>query len=95
MATKKTAPAATQENVVNGQTETKASKKGAKEVTGYEEWRCEIKLSGEGNKVKKEVEKVKILRKNVKITDEEAETLNSGAKDSPRQDYVIMYFKPE
>jgi hypothetical protein len=65
------------------------------EVVGFEEWRCEVKVSGEGNNVRKEVEKVKRLRANVKITDEEAETLNRGAKDSPRTDYVIMYFKPE
>ena len=63
-----------------------------KKAVGFEEWRCEIKLKGDG---KKEVEKVKRLRASVKITDEEAETLNRGAKDSPRQDFVIMYFKPE
>lgn len=75
------------------QKNTSATKQEVSETTsdlkkvGYEEWRCEIKG--------KEVEKVKRLRANVKITDEEAETLNHGAKDSPRQDYVIMYFKPE
>jgi hypothetical protein len=83
------APAVTQDNVTE-----EVQPKG-KKVTGYEEWRCEIKLEGEGDKKKKVVEKVKRLRENVKITDTEAETLNRGAKDSPRQDYVIMYFKPE
>lgn len=86
--------AATQDNVADELSENSTGKK-AKKVTGYEEWRCEIKQSGEGDKKKKEIEKVKRLRENVKITDEEAETLNRGAKDSPRQDFVIMYFKPE
>jgi hypothetical protein len=96
---KKNAPAAAQEDVATDEQksagETVPAKKGQKKATGYEEWRCEIKLSGSGNEVQKQVEKVKRLRENVKITDEEAETLNRGAKDSPRQDFVIMYFKPE
>ncbi len=58
----------------------------------YEEWRCEIKLD---EKNQRTVEKIKRLRAVVKISDEEADTLNHGAKDSPRTDYVIMYFKPE
>lgn len=89
MAKAKNTPA-TQEGGVGEETTSKGKK-----VTGYEEWRCEIKISGEKDNIKKDVEKVKRLRTNVKITDEEAETLNHGAKDSPRQDYVIMYFKPE
>lgn len=89
---KKTTPASAQENAAPEAQAPEIGKKGSKKVTGYEEWRCEIKYKGEGEK---EVEKVKRLRENVKITDEEAEVLNRGAKDSPRQDYIIMYFKPE
>lgn len=58
----------------------------------YEEWRCEIKV---GEDKKRTAEKVKLMRPKVKISDEEAETLNNGALNSPRQDYVLMYFKPE
>ncbi len=74
--------------------EVREEKPAKSKVTGYQEWRCEIKVSQDENgKIHKEVEKVKILRPNVKITEEEAEVLNRSAKDSPRQDYVIMYFK--
>lgn len=66
-------------------------KKKAVEAVGYQEWRCEIKVE-DG---KRRAEKVKLLRPCVKITDDEAETLNNGALNSPRQDYVLMYFKPE
>jgi len=62
----------------------------------YEEWRCEIKLIVEDGKTADRIpEKVKLVRKCVKISDEEAETLNYGALHTPRQDYVLMYFKPE
>jgi hypothetical protein len=59
-----------------------------KEVTGvgYEEWRMEWQ-SGQ-------VQKLKKLRTNVKITEGEAETLNAGAA-SPGSVNPIMYFKPE
>jgi hypothetical protein len=55
----------------------------------YEEWRMEKKIVG------KEVvmEKLKKLRDCVKISDEEAEVLNEGAK-SPSSINPIMYFKP-
>lgn len=73
-----------------------AKAKVVKEVPGYEEWRCEIKLTVvEGKVTHREAEKVKKLRPCVKITEEEAETLNNGALHSPRQDFVLMYFKPE
>jgi hypothetical protein len=68
-----------------------------KPVVGYEEWRCEIKVDrdGDGKIINRKAEKVKLLRPNVKITEQEADTLNNGALHSPRQDYVLMYFKPE
>lgn len=71
---------------------------GKKATTGshHEEWRCEIKLTTQDGKVTgRAAEKVKMLRPCVKISDEEADTLNHGALHSPRQDYVLMYFKPE
>jgi len=63
----------------------------------FEEWRCEIKIetNGDGKVTDRKAEKVKRLRPRVVITEEEAETLNTGALHSPRQDYVVMYFKPE
>jgi hypothetical protein len=95
-------------SIVDGQTERATEKQPVKqpgktpvkvkEVTGvgYEEWRCEIKLTViDGKVTKREAEKVKKLRPCVKITDEEAETLNYGALHTPRQDFVLMYFKPE
>lgn len=69
----------------------KSIQKKSEAAIGYEEWRCEIKVE-EG---KRRAEKVKKIRPCVKISDEEAETLNNGALNSPRQDYVLMYFKPE
>lgn len=68
-----------------------------KENEFYEEWRCEIKIKADsdGKVTAREAEKVKRLRPRVVITEEEAETLNAGALHSPRQDYVVMYFKPE
>lgn len=75
----------------------KKVKKVAVKAAGFEEWRCEIKIErgSDGKETKRVAEKVKRLRECVKITDEEVETLNNGALNSPRQDYVLMYFKPE
>jgi hypothetical protein len=86
---KQTAKTAATENIDNESTGTSTGH--------YEEWRCEIKIdrSEDGKETKRYAEKVKRIRPVVKISDEEAETLNSGALNSPRQDYVLMYFKPE
>jgi hypothetical protein len=66
------------------------------EQVGYEEWRCEVKIERDGKtEVSRKADKLKKLRSNVKITEQEAETWNDGQLYSPRQDYVIMYFKPE
>lgn len=64
---------------------------------GYEEWRCEIKVvrNEAGNETGRVPEKIKRLRPCVKITEQEADTLNNAALYSPRADLVIMYFKPE
>ena len=61
----------------------------------YEEWRCEVKVeSREGKVVGRKIEKLRKLRAIVKITEGQAETLNSSALYSPRRDYVIAYFRP-
>ena len=52
----------------------------------FQEW--EVKID------KKVAEKLKISRPCVKISDEEAETLNAGILDGPNT-YAKMYFKPE
>jgi hypothetical protein len=56
----------------------------------YEEWRMEKKIVNDKNVM---MEKLKKLRDCVKISDEEAEVLNEGAK-SPSSINPIMYFKP-
>lgn len=67
---------------------------------GYEEWRVEIKLDPDGSdasgkpKYKRRYEKLKRLRECVKISEQEAKTLNDGALNSPRTDYAVMYFLP-
>jgi hypothetical protein len=61
----------------------------------YEEWRCEVKVeTKEGTIVGRKIEKLRKLRAVVKITEEQAETLNHSALYSPRRDYVIAYFRP-
>lgn len=64
---------------------------------GYDEYRCEIKIerNPEGKEIKRYAEKMKAMRKNVKISEQEADALNNGALYSPRGEHVIMYFKPE
>lgn len=52
----------------------------------YEEWRVDIKDG--------KAEKLKLVRKCVKITDEEAEILNNGVLTG-FSTAPIMYFKPE
>jgi hypothetical protein len=52
----------------------------------YQEWDCKIE--------KGQCEKLKISREVVKITDEEAETLNAG-RLTGGNNYVKMYFKVE
>ena len=51
---------------------------------GFEEWRME--------KVNGKLEKLKLVRKGVKITQETADTLNSGAESAVNP---IMYLSPE
>lgn len=72
--------ASAKNNSAPGTNETKA-----KAAPAYEEWRMERK----GDKM----EKLKLVRKNVKITEAEAETLNAGAS-SPGAINPIMYFLP-
>lgn len=72
----------------NGNEGSEAPKFGAKEI--FDEWRVDVPVIGEADKV----EKVKILRKGVKITPEQAEILNDGVLwGNNRQG--VMYFKPE
>lgn len=79
--------------IIDGQTEKPqapskesiAKDEGEKPVM-YEQWRMEA--------VNGKLEKLKMLRSNVKITDEEAEILNAGAT-SPGAVNPIMYLKPE
>ena len=54
--------------------------------THYQEWKVQI-LNGKA-------EKLKVIRECVKITDEQAETLNSGVIDGGNT-YASMYFKAE
>jgi hypothetical protein len=64
--------------------------------TGYEEWRGEIIIERDGKtEVNRRFEKLKKMRSNVKITDDEAAVLNEAALSSPRTDHVIYYLKPE
>lgn len=53
----------------------------------YEEWRVEVHNS--------EVEKIKMLRPKVKITEETAENLNNGVLGQKNVNYGLMYFLPE
>lgn len=72
----------------NGNEGSEAPKFGAKE--SFEEWRVDIPIIGDFEAV----EKVKLLRKSVKIKPEYAEALNSGVVwGNNRQG--VMYFKPE
>lgn len=64
---------------------------GEQEVSpGYERWKVQIHQKEEGNSF----EKLKLDKKCVKISDEEAETLNSGVLNGGSK-YAMMYFKPE
>jgi hypothetical protein len=53
----------------------------------YEEWMVEVKPKGK-------YEKLKLVRSCVKISEEEAETLNAGVLNGGNS-HVNMYFKPE
>jgi len=61
----------------------------AAKVVHFEEWRMERVAVGDDSRL----EKLKKVRENVKITDEEADTLNSKAL-SPGAINPIMYLKP-
>lgn len=58
----------------------------SQETTGYQEW--EVKID------RQQAEKIKISRKSVKITEEEAEILNRGVLTGGNT-FAKMYFKPE
>lgn len=61
----------------------------------YQEVKVEIKANiKDGKVVGKTFEKLKVVRECVKITDEEAETLNAGVLDGPNT-ITSMYFKAE
>jgi hypothetical protein len=74
----------------------KSTGKAGETPTGkhYQEWRVEIKAEMDGDKVVKKYEKLKISRPCVKITDQEAETLNNGVLEGPNT-FSLMYFKAE
>lgn len=78
--------------IVDGPTEKAESEKQSiikpeeKRPIMYEQWRMEL--------VNGKLEKLKMLRGNVKITEEEADILNAGAT-SPGAVNPIMYLKPE
>ena len=58
----------------------------------YQEWDVQISITKDGNgKTQYSYEKLKISRKAVKITDEEAETLNHGVLTGGNT-YAKMYF---
>ena len=79
--TESTAPAAMAAPAVN-------TGKKAVAKTHYQEWRMER------NPKTGEMEKLKMLRPCVKISEAEAETLN-GQSQSPSATNPIMYLKPE
>lgn len=60
----------------------------------YECWQCSIVFEGEGKDRIRKVQKLRIMRQAVHITEEAAKTLNTSAFSSPRLDYVVMYFRP-
>lgn len=64
--------------------------KAPKKANYFEEWECKITNSQDGAKF----EKLKIKRKCVKITEEQAETLNAGILKGGNT-YAKMYFRPE
>lgn len=66
----------------------KKVKKGDK--PGYEEWDVQITNTKEGPKY----EKLKIKRKRVLISEEQAEILNEGVLHG-NNNYAVMYFLPE
>ncbi|MDF2189295.1 hypothetical protein [Paraflavitalea sp. CAU 1676] len=62
------------------------AKEESEATTGYEEWRME--------RVNGKLEKLKLVRKNVKISEKEAEALNSAAS-GPEATNPVMYLKSE
>lgn len=66
-----------------------------KVVEFFEEWKVDVKVSqnkkGENERV---YEKLKLVRPVVKITEEEAEILNTGLLNGPNTS-GLMYFRPE
>ena len=63
----------------------------------YEEWKCEVRVTKDPNDDKKVVrnyEKLKCVRKTVKITEAEANTLNHGHLYGAESGIILMYFKP-
>lgn len=61
----------------------------------YEEWECKIsKVPGKDDKPELKIEKLKVSRKCVKITELEANNLNAGVQNGANS-YVKMYFLPE
>jgi hypothetical protein len=61
----------------------------------YEAWKCEVRITknSEGKTVR-EYEKLKCTRPVVKITDQEAETLNRGYLNGADGGVITMFFKP-
>lgn len=64
--------------------------KAPKKTDHFEEWEVKIANSTDGPRA----EKLKLKRKCVKITEEQAETLNAGILKGGNT-YAKMYFRPE
>jgi hypothetical protein len=72
-----------------------AKAKGKKEQSHYEAWKCEVRITKDSDgKTVREYEKLKCTRPVVKITDQEAETLNRGYLNGADGGVITMFFKP-
>jgi uncharacterized phage-like protein YoqJ len=57
----------------------------------YEEWRVEVRFDNETKR--NTVDKIKVLRTNVKITEDEAEVLNTGARATVGNNQIMYFLK--
>lgn len=68
----------------------------AKSSNAFDEWMGQVKISqDESGGVSRSFERLKVVRKGVKITEEEAEVLNRGVLHGPDNKIVKMYFPSE
>lgn len=69
---------------------------GAKASGAFDEWMGQVKVyKDESGGISRSFEKLKVVRKGVKITDDEAETLNRGVLHGPDNKIVNMYLPVE